>query len=62
MREEESKLRALVRGRETRVETPPTLFHFAIGDKVLRRSRVFSKLDARATGPFEVVKVGGQLR
>ena len=56
---EESKLRGLMRRTEGTEAHPSTWFFFNEGDAVLRRQRAFSKLDAKATGPFVVTSVGG---
>ena len=62
MHESEQRLRALTRGREDRRETPTLLFHFQPGQFVLKRHKRFSKVDAKAHGPFRVRWVTGAYR
>lgn len=38
------------------------LFHFQPGQLVIRRHRIFSKMDPRSGGPFRVVRVSGLYR
>lgn len=52
------------RRRDLRAVAPSTLYHFAVGDMVLRRAKAWakgSKLAPKAEGPFRVVQVAGLL-
>ena len=62
MRESELRVRALTRGREENREAPTLLFHFQPGQFVLKRQRHFTKVDARAAGPYRVRRVTGAYR
>lgn len=56
----ELALHRCLRSAERSAENLETLFHFSPGDQVLRRRKALGKLEAKAEGPFEVVRVGGQ--
>ena len=38
---------------------PESFAFFKVGQLVLKRKPAFSKLDARGSGPYQVVKIGG---
>ena len=58
----EHRIRGQTRAREKHLVVPTLLFHFVPGQLVSRRSRVFSKLDPRSTGPYRVTGVMGLYR
>ena len=58
----ERRIRDETRRWEKELVNPTMLFHFYPGQQVMRRTRPFSKLDAKATGPFKVRKVSGLYR
>lgn len=53
--------RAAMRQRAMAGEYPATMFHFRVGQLVMRRSRHLGKLVPKADGPYRVVTVGGLL-
>lgn len=58
-----AKLEAKLRRKLTKAELQEidmdTLFHYKVGDLVLRRRKALGKLESRAEGPYRVVAVGG---
>ena len=58
----ELRLRQRLRKLEGQAEEPLTLFHFGVGEQVLRRRKVIGKLAARAEGPFIITRVSGTYR
>jgi hypothetical protein len=48
-----------LRKEERSAEYMETIFHFKVGDLVLRRRKIMGKIKAKADGPYKVVKVGG---
>ena len=53
--------RAALRRRSMAGEYPTTMFHFRVGQLVLRRARHLGKLSPKAEGPYRVVAVKGLL-
>ena len=62
MKEAEQRVRELTRAREGNREAPTLLFHFQPGQFVIRRQKRFTKVEARALGPYRVRKVSGAYR
>ena len=58
----EQRIRKLLREQEAHLVAPSTLFHFQVGQQVIRRQKRFSKIMPRASLPYTVTDVGGQLR
>ena len=52
MRESKQCIRMLTRSHEDKREMPTLLFHFQPGQFVLKHHRCFTKVDAKAHGPF----------
>jgi hypothetical protein len=44
------------------MENVETLFHYRVGDLVLRRRKVLGKIAPRAEGPYKIIKIGGAMR
>ena len=62
MREVERRVRELTRARESEREAPTLLFHFQPGQLVIKRQKRFTKVEARALGPYRVRRVTGAYR
>lgn len=58
----ERRIRDATRRREKNLVSPTVMFHFLPGQLVIRRHRLFSKLDPRTTGPFRIRSVTGTYR
>jgi hypothetical protein len=54
-------VRAALRRRAQRGEYPTTLFHFRVGELVMRRCKRIGKLAPKADGPYRVEGVRGLL-
>ena len=56
----EIKLRERMLKNEASTENMHTMFHFKVGDLVLRRAKNIGKTKARAQGPYRVMKITGR--
>ena len=56
------RVRELTRAREGAREAPTLLFHFQPGQFVIKRQKRFTKVEARALGPYRVRQVSGAYR
>ena len=57
MCESKQRVCTLTRGHEDKREMPTLLFHFQPGQFILKHHRHFTKVDARAHGPFHIRRV-----
>lgn len=62
IKEAKHKLRTISYPIEQTAVHPTILFHFIVGDLMLKQSRLFLKLDAKTIGLFVVKKVKGIYR
>jgi hypothetical protein len=58
----ELALHRRLRREEKSTENMETLFHFRVGDEVMRRRKVLGKIAPKAEGPYKVIKVGGSFK
>ena len=62
MRESKQRICVLTRSHEDQRKAPTLLFHFQPGQFVFKHHRHFTKVDAKAHGPFPVRRVMGAYR